>query len=52
MNGAMDRAENYLAKAREAEDIAARTIDSQIRQSWIRIAEGYRELASYLLKPK
>lgn len=52
MNSAMQRAEDYLVKAKEAEEMAAKAIDGQIRQSWIRVAQSYRELASYLLKSK
>lgn len=42
------RAVKYLAKAKEADELAARATDIQVRQSWTRIAQSYRELASFL----
>jgi hypothetical protein len=39
------RASAYLAKAQEAEDIAAKSTDTEVRASWQQIAEGYRVLA-------
>jgi len=41
--------ENYLAKAKEAEEQAARTSDHHMRQSWQRIAASYREMAQQRL---
>jgi hypothetical protein len=35
----------YLAKAREAEEMAAKFEDSYYRESWLNIAKGYRNLA-------
>ena len=35
----------YLAKAREAEEMAARFDDPYYRESWLNIAKGYRDLA-------
>jgi hypothetical protein len=38
------RREEFLDQAKEAEE-RAETPDSVIRQSWLRIADGYRDLA-------
>ena len=40
-----DRAQLYLAKAKEAEEQAQKTTDLQAKSTWERIAKGYRELA-------
>ena len=40
-----DRAADYLAKAKEAEEMARRAADPLTKQTWERIAEGYRDLA-------
>jgi len=40
-----DRAEVYLAKAKEAEAQAQKAADPQVKSSWERIAKGYRDLA-------
>jgi hypothetical protein len=37
--------EQYLRRAKEAEDLAANTSDPGIKKSWLEIAEGYRALA-------
>ena len=37
--------EEYLARAREAEDQADKTTDSHMRASWQRIAKSYRQMA-------
>jgi hypothetical protein len=39
------RVEAYLAKAKEAEERAAQCKDPAMRDSWLKIAEGYRALA-------
>lgn len=39
------RRQEYLAKAKEAEEHAAKAVDTYTRESWERIALGYRELA-------
>lgn len=39
------RREQFLARAREAEEMAARTADSGLKAQWLRIAQNYRELA-------
>lgn len=39
-----ERRDHFLAKAREAEDMANKAADAGERDSWQRIAEGYREL--------
>ncbi len=40
-----DRAELYLAKAKQAEEQAQRTTDLLAKSTWERIAKGYRDLA-------
>lgn len=35
----------FLARAKEAEEMAAKAKDPQARDSWITIADGYRNLA-------
>ena len=40
-----DRAELYLAKARQAEELAQKATDPQAKSTWERIAKGYRDLA-------
>jgi len=37
--------QEYLAKAKEAEERAASSKDSSQSAAWVRIAEGYRALA-------
>jgi hypothetical protein len=37
--------DEYLAKAKEAEDQAAKAADERSREGWLRIAYGYRDLA-------
>jgi hypothetical protein len=37
--------DEYLARAKEAEDQAAKLGDSQIKQSWLQIALSYRQMA-------
>jgi len=44
--GAKERRDEYLAKAKEAQDQADRTPDRYEKESWLRIAESYRALAS------
>jgi hypothetical protein len=39
------RRQEHLAKAKEAQEHAAKAVDSYTRESWERIAQGYRELA-------
>ena len=46
----LEEREQYLAKAVEAEKMAAGFADSFYRDSWLRIAEGYRDLAARLDK--
>ena len=42
----MDARQNqYLWRAKEAENLAASTSDPEIKKSWLEIAEGYRALA-------
>jgi hypothetical protein len=40
-----DRAELYLAKAKQAEEQAQKTTDPLAKSTWERIAKGYRDLA-------
>jgi hypothetical protein len=40
------RRREFLAKAAEAEEQAAKAKESDIRESWLRIAASYRELAN------
>lgn len=40
------RRDEYLARASEADKQAAQAKDTQVRESWQRIAESYRELAA------
>ena len=37
--------DQYLWRAKEAEQLAANTSDPEIKKSWLEIAEGYRALA-------
>ena len=39
------RQEEFLAKAEEAEEQAAKAPDERSREGWLRIAFGYRDLA-------
>src|SRR5262245_51549610 len=39
------RRELYLAKAKEAEDFATLCSDADLKESWLKIAAGYAELA-------
>ena len=39
------RREEFLARAREAEARAARTTDPMLRESWLKVAQGYHDLA-------
>jgi hypothetical protein len=39
------RKAEYLEKAKEAEELAEKTKDPQVRDSWLKIAQSYRELA-------
>lgn len=44
---APDKKQDYLAKAIAAEALAAEAADIVTRNSWLRIASGYRELATF-----
>ena len=39
------RREEFLARAREAEARAAKTSDAMLRESWLKVAQGYHDLA-------
>ena len=41
------RSRQFLARAKEAEEWAAKTTDLSLRQGWLKIAEGYRLLAEH-----
>lgn len=41
------RKADYLAKARDAEEQAAKAKDQRTREQWLKIAESYRELAEH-----
>ena len=43
--GSRDRLAEYLAKAKDAEEQAAKAMDEATKSSWLRIAAGYHELA-------
>jgi hypothetical protein len=43
---AKQRREEFVAKAKEAEELAERTSDWHQKESWLRIAREYRELAN------
>lgn len=45
---AADRKINYLTKAKEAEEYAAETRDTVIRNTWLTIARGYYDLAEFV----
>lgn len=42
--------ETYLAKARQADEMAEKAKIPEIRATWNKIAENYRDLASYARK--
>jgi hypothetical protein len=44
--GIKERQQEYLAKAKEAEEMAGRAQDETTKSAWRRIAAGYRELAA------
>ncbi|HET7085927.1 MAG TPA: hypothetical protein VFI23_14215 [Rhizomicrobium sp.] len=43
---APEQRQDYVAKAEEAEKLAARCKDTILRNAWLRIAGGYRDLAN------
>jgi hypothetical protein len=45
-----ERHDYYVARAVDAEKQAQACVDPQARQSWQRVAEGWRELANQLLR--
>lgn len=47
-----ERLTSYRAKAQEAEEAAAKSVDAKVRARLLKIAEGYRSIASYLEKSK
>ena len=49
---AEQRKAEYLAKAKEAEEVAEKTKDEQSKAEWLRIAAGYHALAAKQGSPK
>jgi hypothetical protein len=45
MGNKKEPAEKYLAKAAQAEEIASTFAEGFLKESWLTIARGYRELA-------
>jgi hypothetical protein len=45
---ALDNKQDYLAKANEAKAFADQSADVVTRNSWLRISENYRKLASFV----
>jgi hypothetical protein len=41
-----ERRDDYLASAADADKRAASSTDQIIRTAWVRVADGYRELAA------
>jgi len=39
------RREAFLERAKEAEEQAAKAVEAAIRENWLKVAEGYRDLA-------
>lgn len=37
--------ETYFAKAKEAEEMAQKALDPDLRKAWLKVAESYRHLA-------
>jgi hypothetical protein len=37
--------EEFLERARDAEERAAKAVEATIRESWLKVAKGYRDLA-------
>ena len=44
---ANERRDRFLAEAKKAEELAAKAASPEIRDSWLKIADGYRQLAQY-----
>jgi hypothetical protein len=40
-----EKRQHYLAKAQEADKVAAKAKDPNYRASWVKLAETYRQLA-------
>jgi hypothetical protein len=45
MIGWKDKQEDFLAKAKDAEERAVVSADSELRKIWLQVAKDYRELA-------
>jgi hypothetical protein len=39
------RREEFLERARQAEERAEKAVEATIRESWLKVAQGYRDLA-------
>ena len=50
--GAQERRDDYLAKAKDAEEQAEKATDESNKASWLRIAAGYHDLAAHQNVPK
>jgi hypothetical protein len=48
MDDDLDHEQDYPAKARQAEEFAAQSSDIVTRHTWLRIAEGYWNLAKFV----
>jgi len=46
ITSAFSRREDNLRKAREAEQLAEQVSDQAAKEVWLRIAQGYRDLAN------
>ena len=42
------REQDYLTKARTAEEYALQAADTVTRNTWLRLAQGYRDLAEFV----
>jgi hypothetical protein len=42
------RQQDYLAKARTAEEYALQAEDTVTRNTWLRLAQGYRDLVEFV----
>ena len=39
------RRQEFLERAKEAEERAAKAVEATVRESWLKLAQGYRDLA-------
>jgi hypothetical protein len=52
VNSAASERDAYLAKLKWAEEMASQQPEGFYRESWLAIADGYRELLSKLEQPR